>query len=71
MVEHKDFITLLGGPTVVAKKLSELSGEELDREAVYKWNTKGIPWRWRPHLLTWARDAGIAVPDNFLPGVPA
>lgn len=71
MLEHDGFIKSLGGPTVVAKQLSELTGENLDREAVYKWNKNGVPWRWRAHLLAIAGKRGVKAPKDFLPGMPA
>lgn len=63
---HSDFIEALGGGTKVAERL------KIDREAVYKWRERDlIPWRWRPHLISFAREKGIRPPKQFLPGVAA
>ena len=67
MIEHAQFIKFLGGGTAVAAYLTEKSGEAVDREAVYKWSTQGVPWRWRLFLKPLASEKGIPLPEGFLP----
>lgn len=68
-MQHSEFIKALGGGTAVAARLSELTGKDVDREAVYKWNEfNNVPWRWRHHVARIAREKEIALPDGFLPG---
>jgi hypothetical protein len=71
MIEHGAFIKSLGGGTAVAAYLSDRTGERIDREAVYKWGSQGVPWRWRPFLKPLAEAKGIALPEGFLPGEAA
>lgn len=69
---HAELIKALGGGDTVAKAISELAGEDLDREAVYKWRElNSIPWRWRPYVVKLARKKGEKLPKDFLPGVAA
>lgn len=69
---HAELIKKLGGGDKVAKRLSELAGEEINREAVYKWRELDhIPWRWRPYVVSLAREKGARLPKDFLPGVVA
>lgn len=69
MEAHREFIKQLGGGTVIAAELSELAGESIDREAVYKWAENGVPWRWRPYLQILANRKGVDLPSGFLPGI--
>ena len=68
-MDHGNFIDLLGTHADIASRLSELSKAPLERDAVRKWRTQGIPWRWRPYLVAMAREKGVATPSDLLPGV--
>lgn len=69
-MDHAEFIEALGGGTKVAALLSEETGENIDREAVYKWRgLNRVPFRWRPHLVVIARRIGVKLPQDFVPGV--
>lgn len=68
---HRKLIDQLGKGTVVADWVSKAGGETVDREAVYKWATNGIPWRWRPLVAKMAKQKGIPLPKDFIPGVAA
>ena len=67
MRNHAELIRRLGGGTAVGTLLSE-RGHSVDREAIYKWQTNGVPWRWRPTVAEIAREVGLAaaIPDGFL-----
>lgn len=67
---HSEFIKALGGGTEVAKLLSSATGQPIDREAVYKWiELNSVAWKWRGCLIGIARERGVPLPSNFLPGV--
>ncbi len=69
---HSDLIETLGGATKVAELLSAETGEDVDREAIYKWRKLNrVPWRWRPHVAQVAKRSGVKVPAGFLTGVAA
>jgi len=69
--EHATLIDALGGGTKLAKALGEMAGESLDREAVYKWKTAGVPWKWRFQVAALAKEAGKPLPEGFLPEAAA
>ncbi|NLG06052.1 MAG: hypothetical protein GX567_19825 [Clostridia bacterium] len=71
MKTHRELIEALGGGTAVASELSRMSGEAVDREAVYKWAVNGIAWKWRPYLKALADRKGVGTPPNFLPEIAA
>lgn len=62
---HRSFIEALGNGTVIASWVSKESGRKVDREAVYKWSTNGIPYRWRPLLLKMARLKNVKPPKDL------
>lgn len=68
---HASLIEKLGGGTKLATLLQDApGGGKVDREAVYKWaKLDRIPWRWRPAVAAVARAQGVAIPDDFIPGV--
>jgi hypothetical protein len=68
---HADLIEHLGGGTAIAAWLVENTDARVDREAVYKWAQNSVPWRWRGHLAQMANEKGVALPDDFIPGVLA
>ena len=69
---HIEFIEALGGGAKIAERLTELAGEHVDREAVYRWKKLNqIPWRWRSLLVGIAKEQGVTLPEEFLPGVAA
>lgn len=68
---HADFLATLGGGTKIAQWLSEETGKSVDREAVYKWATNGIPLKWRFPLAKMARRKRAPMPRDFIPGVAA
>lgn len=50
-MDARTIIDRLGGGTKVAHALTALTGESIDREAVYKWRERNvIPWKWRAHV---------------------
>ena len=55
-------IDSLGGYTEVAKALG------LETKVVWNWQSRGIPWRYRPRVAQLAADLGkkTAIPANFL-----
>ncbi len=65
---HAELIEALGGGTVISHRLSKVSGEIIDREAVYKWHKRNfIPWKWRIFLLAMAKERQVIPPENFFP----
>lgn len=64
-MSHRTFITELGNGTAVAAWVSKHAGKRVDREAVYKWASNGIPWRWRPLLARMAREKGVKAPPDI------
>ncbi len=70
-MNHADFIEQLGGATQVAIRLTEMTGEPIDRDAVRKWKTQGIAWKWRLPVVALAQQLGKdrAIPKQFLPKV--
>lgn len=58
-----DLIKLLGGPADVAAALAK---HRVSAMAVHKWKTRGIPWRFRQHVLDIARAKRVRVPGAFL-----
>ena len=69
---HSEFIAELGGGTEIAKRLSIITGTEVDREAVYKWRENNhVPWRWRHYLVAIAKKKRVKPPDGFLPSIRA
>ena len=71
-MDQATLITALGGGTEVATWLTKATGEDVDREAVYKWRERGlIPWRWRPYLAMLAAEKKVSLPVGFLPASPS
>jgi hypothetical protein len=70
-LHDKPFLDALGGGTAIADFLTAKTGEKIDREAVYKWPTQGIPHRWRPYLKFLAETKGVVLPPGFLPDFTA
>lgn len=68
---HGELIKALGGGTKVADWFASKGKPAIDREAVYKWQNNGVPWRWRVHIAKMAKEQGVKVPKDFVPGVPA
>lgn len=66
MHAHAPLIDALGGGTKIAEALTDLTGDPVDRDRVYKWKTIGIPWRWRGPVKQLAEKTGIPLPDGFL-----
>jgi hypothetical protein len=64
---HRTFIEALGNGTAVAAWVSKRANKKIDREAVYKWATNGVPYRWRPLVLEMARERGVKPPKDLLP----
>ena len=65
---HAELIEALGGGTVISYRLSKVSGEVVDREAVYKWRKRNsIPWKWRSFLFEMAKEREVVLPENFFP----
>jgi hypothetical protein len=66
------FIDDLGGGTAIAARLTELTGQPVDREIIYKWKEHDhVPWRWRPLMATLAREKEIGLPEGFFDFAPA
>lgn len=64
------FLHALGGPTKVAAKLSELTGEDVSRARVAMWGVKGrAPYRWRADLYRLAVEQGIDAPQEITEGL--
>lgn len=70
-MKHSDLIKDLGGATKLAELLLVApGGGQIDREAVYKWvKLDRVPWKWRPAVMAVARNHGVPLPDDFLPGI--
>lgn len=67
MNTHTSLIEQLGGGTEVARALTALTGEDVDREAVYQWRIRNrVPWKWQPPLSILARSKNIELPSGFL-----
>jgi hypothetical protein len=65
---HAELIEALGGGTFISHRLSKVSGEIIDREAVYKWHKRNfIPWKWRVFLLAMAKERHATPPADFFP----
>ena len=66
MIEgHADLIEAIGGGTRVAEMLTE-AGAPVDREAVYKWKSNGVPWKYRNVVARLAEKAEKPLPPGFL-----
>jgi hypothetical protein len=65
---HADLIAALGGGTTVARLMTEETGANIDREAVYKWQRNGVPLKWRFPLAKVAKRKRASLPSGFLPG---
>ena len=65
MGTHAALIDALGGGTKVAAALSALTGEEIDRESVYKWKVNGIPWKYRTSFAVLADRKDVEIPKDF------
>lgn len=70
-MDHKQFLKKLGKGDDIARWVSVETGEPIKRDAVYKWGSNGVPFRWRPILLKMAREKGVSTPSDFIPGVAA
>jgi hypothetical protein len=66
-MSHRQLITALGNGTQVADWM-RAQGQAVDREAVYKWASNGVPWRWRPYIAKMASEKGVRLPKNFAAG---
>lgn len=66
---HADIIDRLGGHKDLSERLQQVAGAEFKLDTVYRWRKDGIPWRWRAHVVRLAKEKGVALPDDFLPGV--
>lgn len=64
-MSHRPFIEALGNGTAIAAWMSKRAGKTIDREAVYKWATNGVPFRWRPMLLEMANERGVKPPKDL------
>ena len=66
----RDFLNTLGGPTRVAERLSETTGDRIDRTRVAMWGVNDtVPYRWRAALVAMARMDGQPVPPEVMEGV--
>lgn len=66
----RDFLNSIGGPTRVAERLSETTGERIDRTRVAMWGVNDtVPYRWRAALVAMARADGQPVPPEVMEGV--
>jgi hypothetical protein len=65
-----EFLKALGGPTRVAERLSEMTGERIDRARVAMWGVgNNVPYRWRALLIQMAHTDGKPVPPAVSEGV--
>ena len=56
-----------GSGVVAARRLSDLAGTTLDREALYKWRErKRIAVWWRPYVIKVLQDDGQELPVDIL-----
>ena len=61
---HAELIDKLGGTGAVAAHLL------VEPNVVANWRERGVSWRWRPQMSTWAKTQGIELPENFLAPIP-
>ena len=65
-----DFLHALGGPTKVAARLADATGEQVSRARVAMWGVKGrVPFRWRADLYRLAAERGITAPEEITEGL--
>jgi antitoxin FitA len=64
--EHARLIDQLGGPTVLAEKLSKLTRKSYTAERVGMWKLRGIAATARKHVATLLRREGLQVPPEFV-----
>ena len=65
-----DFLKSMGGPTRVAERLSEVTGERIERARVAMWGVgNNVPYRWRVLLIQMAHTDGVPVPSAVMEGV--
>jgi hypothetical protein len=71
-VNDVQLLSALGPASALARRLSSLAGEPLDREAIYKWKERGrIAHAWRPWVLLVATQDGVAVSRDIALPSPA
>lgn len=70
MNDVADLIERLGGGTRIAADLAAATGTPVDREAVYKWQERGIPWKWRPSVADLAKEKGLKLGPKFYAPAP-
>lgn len=64
-----DLITQLGGPTLVAQFCTKRVKTPVTMNMVCMWKQRGnIPYLYRPAVRAMAREIGVDVPENFVPG---
>lgn len=65
---HGEIIDALGGVTVVARRLSDVTGTDVSIGMVSNWKRDGISWRYRPAIVQLARENYqiMKLPDDFL-----
>ncbi len=66
MQDHTHLIGKLGGGTIVAAWVSKRTGEPIDRERVYKWQSNGVAWKFRGAVAEMAKIENVPLPQNFL-----
>lgn len=54
-----EILKTLGGPSRVAHAIGA------QKKAAHNWPTRGIPWKWRPHIAELAERAGVSLPADF------
>lgn len=65
---HRDLIQALGGPTKVARALTEMTGDQLNRVQVAQWRVRGVAWKYRPTVVQLAqrRRKKRLIPGDFI-----
>lgn len=69
MHDHASFVKKLGGPTIIASEITEMSGEPLSADNVRKWKVNGVPPKWQPHAARLAVRKDIVTPSYFFDGL--
>lgn len=65
---HAELIQALGGPTAVARALTEMTGETVNRVQVAQWRNRGVAWKYRPTVVQLAgrRRKKRLIPPDFI-----
>lgn len=71
--EHAQLIDALGGPTKIARYIKEKTGVAVSSQNVSMWRKQGVAQKYRPLLVTMARQARKTkhIPENFILGAAA